>query len=184
MGYGPPHRRLSRLKSTRNATGCGRALAFFPLILSGWWYRDTVQSGGDSLVSSYGKITGHSPCFPAVLCDDISHGCLFIASVLASYWGAFGSVGDTHLPRVLTVSFDRICPVSLYISVVRHSGSAATFRHDPVIQREKSSRFFSWALQRSALSFFILALTIALLKSWAVISGCGGNTTFHRWLDR
>ena len=92
--------------------------AFLPLVISGWWYHDAVQSGGDSLVSSYGKISGHSHGLLWQYMTTFPWAAIY-GRLLASYWGAFGSTGTILLPRVMRYFFVALAGLAVFSIVWR-----------------------------------------------------------------
>ena len=84
---------VGRLKA--KALGPWLLTICLPTLLSGWWYKDTVLSGGNNLVSCYGTIGRHSVGLFSFLANYHWQG--FISQILLRYWGVFGWV-DTPMP--------------------------------------------------------------------------------------
>ena len=77
------------------------SVALIPALLSAWWYKDAVLSGGDALVSTFGA-TAEQPSV-GLLPYLLHYGWLTIyRRVLDMYWGNFGWL-DTPLPGSLLV---------------------------------------------------------------------------------
>jgi len=57
-----------------------------PPLIGGWWYRDALMSGGDTLVSSYGEIRGGRGL--EVLLDTLKRQLASLALYTKMYWGS------------------------------------------------------------------------------------------------
>lgn len=127
-------------------------VAVLPLLVSGWWYREAVLSGGDALVSSYGTVAAE----PAV------HLLPYLArygwvttyrSVLGMYWGNFGWL-DTPLDSSLLTLLALMTAAAVWSAgwrLVRHAASDD--------RRARAPRVFAMVLLGSATFGIIIFYT-------------------------
>jgi len=86
-----------------------------PAMLSYWWYKGALSSGGDSLVHLF-RGRQHPPPFNLIhyLCHyDWYHA---YSRIMASYWGSFGWL-QAHLPIPLLATLTAITVLSAIISI-------------------------------------------------------------------
>jgi GT2 family glycosyltransferase len=109
-----------------------------PVLLSGWWYGGAVQSGGDSLVASYGTITEKRgiEVLPMVVARQLRNA----AEYLRMYWGHFGW-NETAMPHLLLQLLSLVTAIAYW-----ESGWWLAWRAFERVRRVPTAHLFGFLL--------------------------------------
>jgi hypothetical protein len=151
-----------RLRRNGRALWSWALVALAPALLGGWWYKDALLSGGDTLVSSFGA--GVARPTLRLLPYLLHYGWLTVyRRMLLMYWGNFGWL-DTPLPDALRTLLTWATIVAVWTAGWRLIRAWASPR--PRIPAPPRPRVFS----QSFALFFLGCATLGVVAFYTYVS--------------